>query len=191
MKQLLVLLSFCALGLLSCSKNVNGKMVDGLHEKGIIVGKKELPLKGYTKEGATVFYLVRHAEKEKGKDPGLTEAGTDRAKKLGEILRSVNVSGIYSTNRKRTIYTAAPTAEIQKMEVDSYNAKKQKKLIDKLLVEKGKHFLIVGHSNTIPALLNLFQTKKVYDHIDEKTYDNFYVVVVNGPDDCRIHELKY
>jgi len=192
MKKLLVLFIGLSLCLFDCSKNVNGKMINGLHENGITTaGGKELKIPGYTKEGATVFYLVRHAEKEKGGDPGLTEEGTMRAKKLGEILNNVKLNAIYSTNRKRTIYTAAPTAELQKMEVDSYNAKKQEELVTQLNNRKGENFLIVGHSNTIPDLLNLFQSKKVYEHIDEKEYDNFYVVVQDDAGDCTIHELKY
>lgn len=192
MKKLLILfigLSFC---LFDCSKNVNGKMVNGLYESGITTEEgKELRVPGYTKEGATVFYLVRHAEKETGKDPGLTEAGTMRAKKLGKMLENVKLNAIYSTNRKRTIYTAAPTAEVQKMDLESYDAKKQDELIANLKSRKGENFLIIGHSNTIPDLLNLFQSKKVYEHIDEKEYDNFYIVVQDVEGDCKVHELKY
>ncbi len=191
MKQLLlfILLSFTAL---SCSKNLNGKMVNDLNDKGVIAaGGKSISIPGYTKGDAAIFYLVRHAEKEGGKDPSLTDDGMIRAKKLGKMLEDVKLSTIFSTNYKRTIYTAAPTAELQKMEVDSYNPKKQSEFLDPLLSRQGEKFLIVGHSNSIPNLLNLFQSKKVYDHIDESVYDNLFIVLYKSEEDCKIIELKY
>lgn len=180
------------LSLLSCTPNLNGRMVGGLYEKGIkTIEGKELPISGYTDENAAVFYLVRHAEKASGRDPELTEAGTERAKKLGMMLEDVKLSTIYSTNTKRTIYTAAPTAEVHKMEVDSYDAKKQEEFVEQIIGRKGEHFLIVGHSNSIPNLLNLFQEKKVYDHIDESVYDNFYIVIASSKEDVKVIALKY
>ncbi len=187
-----LLLAFVLILFTSCAPKLNGTMVDGLNEKGVITEKgKNIAIPGYSKGEAAVFYLVRHAEKQKGKDPDLTEEGLQRAKKLSKILESVKLSTIYSTNTKRTIYTASPSAEVQKMEIDSYDHKKQGELFKPLMSKKGEHFLIVGHSNTIPDMLNLFQDKTVYEHIDESVYDNLYVVMVYAEDKVKIIELKY
>jgi len=59
----------------------------------------------------TTIYLVRHAEKQKGSDPMLTEAGEERALKLLSILKDQGVDAVYSTPYNRTKSTAAPTAK--------------------------------------------------------------------------------
>lgn len=191
MKQLLFFI-FISLNFLSCSQNLNGKMLNDLSAKGIITEDgKELSIPDYTNGETAIFYLVRHAEKEAGKNPGLTEAGVKRAEKLGEMMKEIQLSSIFSTNYKRTIYTVSPTSEVLDKKVEKYDAKKQSAFLKPLLSRKGERFLIVGHSNTIPDLLNLFQSKKVYDDIDEKIYDNFYIVLYKSESDCKIIELKY
>jgi broad specificity phosphatase PhoE len=152
----------------------------------------QLNIPNYGVEDATVFYLMRHAEKELNIDnPGLTEDGKARAKKLAEILAAVSIDGVYSTNYNRTLYTVTPTADMQNLQVNSYDHRSQDRLVETLITEKGKHYVVVGHSNSIPNLLNLFQDKKVYPAIDESVYDNFYVVVVNGEKKVEVFELKY
>lgn len=166
-------------------------MVESMNEQGFLAPDgKTYKIPGYTAEDAIVCYLVRHAEKASGPDPDLTTAGNDRARKLGNMLTKAPLKAIYSTQTRRTIYTAAPSAEIHKMEVDGYDAKKQEELVNQLKNRKGEHFLIVGHSNSIPNMLNLFQENKVYDHIDESVYDNFFVVILTDKE-TKILELKY
>ena len=60
---------------------------------------------------------------------------------------------IFSTNYKRTIATASPTAISKKLKIKLYDAKK---LYSKDFKEKtrGKTILIVGHSNTTPQFVN-------------------------------------
>ena len=80
-----------------------------------------------------MFYIVRHAEKETGIDPGtmktftdppLSLAGNQRALKLKEILGSKNVKHIYSTNTLRTISTAEPLKELYlNMPIQIYSSK--------------------------------------------------------------------
>ena len=57
---------------------------------------------------ATTVLLVRHAEKETGRDPGLTAAGQARARALVEVAKGAGVSAIYHTQLERTRLTAAP-----------------------------------------------------------------------------------
>lgn len=176
----------------ACSPDLNGKMVSDMYEKGFLaMDGEQFPIPGYAEKDAVVCYLVRHAEKASGPDPELTDAGTERARKLGNMLENVSLKGIYSTQTKRTVHTATPSAEKHKMEIDSYNARKQEELVTELKARKGEQFLIVGHSNSIPNMLNLFQEKKVYDHIDESVYDNFYVLIIDARDKVKIIELKY
>lgn len=191
--QYLFLLLSCVF-LFSCGQSIQGRMVDQMIDKGFRTDTgKSIKIPNYQDDQTKVFYLVRHAEKVlKGDNPELTEEGMTRAKKLAHILSDVSINGIYSTNYKRTIYTAAPTAEGQKLEVNSYNHKKQADLVKELTAgAPNQHFLIVGHSNSIPNMLNLFQDKKVYPAIDESIYDNLFVVVVDGEQNAKVFELKY
>lgn len=194
MKYQYLLLLLSGVFLFGCGKSIQGRMVDQMIENGFRTDSgKNIKIPDYQDEQTKVFYLVRHAEKElNGDNPGLTEEGMTRAKKLAHILSDVKINGIYSTNYKRTIYTAAPTAEVQKLEVNSYNHKEQADLVKQLTAgAPNQHFLIVGHSNSIPNMLNLFQDNKVYPAIDESIYDNLFVVVVDGEQNAKVFELKY
>ena len=68
----------------------------------------EISLKPEGMAGATTVLLVRHAEKDDdGTDnPGLTDAGTDRANRLAELFRPIGVKEVFMTDRRRVIFTA-------------------------------------------------------------------------------------
>src|SRR5437868_5882954 len=54
----------------------------------------------------TRIYLVRHAEKETGRDPGLTTKGRQRAGDLMRELKNKDIQHIYVTEFRRTQMTA-------------------------------------------------------------------------------------
>src|SRR5690349_9064107 len=54
----------------------------------------------------TNIYLVRHGEKEAGRDPQLNEAGKKRAGDLLRVLQDKKISRIYVTNYRRSWMTA-------------------------------------------------------------------------------------
>jgi len=62
--------------------------------------------------GRTVVYIVRHAEKatEPRRDPGLTPAGAERAEALAAVLANARLTGIVTSQFKRTRATATPVA---------------------------------------------------------------------------------
>lgn len=125
----------------------------------------------------TTYILVRHAEKVKGvRDPDLTSEGEERAKTLEYLLRNVKLDAIYSSDYKRTQQTALPVSKAKSIKVQSYDPRDLEGLIAE--VEKkyaGKTVLIVGHSNTTPALASLLTTDK-YAAFDESIYDNFFII---------------
>ena len=140
----------------------------------------------------TTYILVRHAEKVKGvKDPDLTKEGLERAKSLEYLLRDVKIAAIYSSDYKRTQQTALPTAKAKKMEVQSYDPRDLTGLIEKVEKEyAGKTVLIVGHSNTTPALAKLL-TGTDYASFDESIYDNFFMVNIFEKGKGKAFLLKY
>ena len=64
-----------------------------------------------TSAGTTII-MVRHAEKEKGEDPPLSEQGKFRAVHLKNALKASNVSAIYCPDLKRNRQTAQPLADL-------------------------------------------------------------------------------
>lgn len=132
------------------------------------------------KQATTTLYLIRHAEKaDASANPDLSAEGVVRASHWNEVFSAVHFDAIYSTHYKRTEQTAAPTAVAQKTAVSYYEPKE-------LTVEKirsghaGQTILIVGHSNTIPNLVNQLIGENVYPMIEETTFGNLYIVTLNG-----------
>lgn len=126
------------------------------------------------------YYLVRHAEKVLDvKNPPLTETGEKRAQDLAARLEAVNLDAIYSSDYKRTLQTAQPTAAQKGLTIQTYNPRDLQAIKD-LLIEKDGHYLIVGHSNTTPPLAELFGMDPGEPIVEATEYDRLYVITRNG-----------
>lgn len=128
-------------------------------------------------EKSTQFYFIRHAEKVKnsGDDPVLTQLGEQRALHWADVFKNIDFDAIYSTETIRTIATALPSAVQSAIEVTPYDTK----TVDLFkLAEKhpGKSILIVGHSNTIPSLVNTLIGKDRFEEIEKYNNSNLYIV---------------
>ena len=136
----------------------------------------------------TTYILVRHAEKDttlQGStmmqaDPPLTKKGKARAQKLVTQLRKYTIDEIYSTNYIRTKNTVTPLAQKAGVEIQLYNPKELKPFAEKLLQAKNKTIVIVGHSNTTPALVNLLIHHNEYPALDESVYNKMYIVTIKN-----------
>ena len=145
-------------------------------------------IKAQDTDKITTIYLVRHAEKElNSKDPVLTDCGEKRAKSFAHFLEKVKLDEIYSTEYKRTISTAEPTAKAKKLKIKTYNPRKLKDFANYLLKLK-KDVLVVGHSNTTPVLAGLLVGEDI-GSISEKIYDRIYQVVLYKGS-ARLHLLQ-
>jgi phosphohistidine phosphatase SixA len=100
-------------------------------------------------------YVMRHAEKDLSvqNDPLLTPAGQARSDSLKEFLKSKKIKVVLSTDTKRTISTASPTAAYFGLNVEKYDAKKDLILSENLKTAR-KNSLIIGHSNTVKHIVN-------------------------------------
>lgn len=107
-------------------------------------------------DDARTFILVRHAEKaaDDPKDPTLTPAGTARAQRLADMLAHERVVAVYATAYRRTQLTAAPTAASHRLAVRTYDVSLPADAFAAQLLRDHAvgTVLVVGHSNTIPAL---------------------------------------
>lgn len=131
----------------------------------------------------TTIILVRHAEKadDGTSNPGLTPLGKARAQKLAAMLAPTGITAVYSTPYKRTRLTGQPLAELESLDIMEYAPHDQdftKELLEKHL---GETILVVGHSNTIPDLVNTLTGTTNYEQLDEMEYDKLFVVnVIDG-----------
>lgn len=131
--------------------------------------------------GSTI-YLVRHAERasDHPSDPTLTPAGSARAALLARMLDDVELVSVHSTDYRRTRLTAGPVARAHGLEVESYEPRGVglEALLDLLRTTPGHH-LVVGHSNTTPAVVEALGGDPG-PPIDDDEYDRLYVVVLAG-----------
>lgn len=122
----------------------------------------------------TAIYIVRHAEKgTEGKDPDLTANGQARARTIATILQQAGVTHVFSTPTARTRQTAQPLAERAGVAVEAYDPRAPQALADKVHALDGA-VLIVGHSNTVPALVRLFGGEAPEKELSESDYSRLY-----------------
>lgn len=141
----------------------------------------------------TTLILTRHAEKEsEGVNPTLTRSGALRAEKLSSILGDFQPNHIYTTSVRRSVLTVMPLAKKLKQPNVHYEPTDYYALFNTITEEhKAKKAVIVGHSNTIPAFLNLLVGEKRYEDMDETEYSNLYLVQTKGLGDSEVIELQY
>ena len=144
--------------------------------------------------------LVRHAEKATDANEAsvpLSEAGTARAARLAEMLRSAGVTAVYATDTVRARKTAEPLAKVAGLEVRIYAPKDAdgkstpRILLDRLKKEDPRGVvLVVGHSNTVPEILAaLGYPEKV--EIPANQFDDLFVVTPRADGPPSVVRLKY
>ena len=152
------------------------------------------------------IFVVRHAERVDGSsDAALSAEGEARAEILARHLRDVGIDAIYSTTYQRTLGTAAPLAEVLGLEVqtgpthdistmmnsDPAVGRYVEGLAAQLDAQHGTdRVLVVGHSNTVPALLTaLGHSESVSIGSDE--YDNLFIVVPLGKGSPTVIRIRF
>ena len=140
--------------------------------------------------------LVRHAEKDaslnspSGDDP-LSAAGRERVERLWKIVKKYKPHEIFATSYKRTQETVAPIAARRKKQVQTYDPTKQADLVTQMMSSKTEHYLIAGHSNTIPALANLLAKKEVFKQVPDSEYGVIWVVKIRSGVLKRVEVYTY
>ena len=142
------------------------------------------------KNAPSTLILIRHAEKDTGdNNPGLTEAGKLRAKKLMTLFPNATPDEMYATPYKRTFQTLQPWAGSLGITIKPYSAIKLPEFAAELLKHKGKTIVVAGHSNTTPELANLLIGSDTYKTLDDNEYNKVFVItVVKGKGKAKIIE---
>lgn len=142
----------------------------------------------------TTFILIRHAEKAltpASEDPELSADGLKRAEKLASLLQSVPLAAVYATPYKRTTNTALPLAKAQGLPIQSYSAKTSTAFMDTLLHKHaGATILVVGHSNTVPQMLNALTASEKFPPFDDTDYDNIFLVTLTRLGNASVTRLQ-
>jgi phosphohistidine phosphatase SixA len=151
----------------------------------------------------TTVYLVRHAEKAATPpaDPPLIEAGQQRAQALARTLAKAGIKTILTSQYLRTQQTAAPLAQLLGLTANvmpvSMDKQKPRELAPQYLADvaarvhaqAGENVLIVGHSNTVPALIKALGGD-VVPTIEESEYGDLFVVTVLAPGKAKVAHLR-
>lgn len=152
----------------------------------------------------TTVFLVRHAEKADAprENPPLNDMGKLRSEALARLLGKSGVKAIYTSQFDRTIQTAEPLAKQLGITVTPLTIKSSqtnpreiaeqsiKEITDKIYERAGDEVLIVGHSNSIPAVIKMLGGDMV-PTIDEQKFDDLFIVTVYGKGKAKVVHLKY
>ena len=152
----------------------------------------------------TTVFLIRHAERaeEPRQDPPLTEKGVARSEALARLLSTAGIKAIYTSQFARTKLTAEPLAKQLGVTATAISLKTSpsnpraiaeestKETVDKILSHAGGGVLVVGHSNSIPDVIKMLGGD-VVPTIDEKKFDDLFVVTVYANGKAKVTHLKY
>jgi len=136
------------------------------------------------------IFLVRHAEKvSNAADALLSDVGKKRAECLANTLADAQIHAIYTTEVKRTQQTAEPTAQHAGVTVTVVPGKDIAGLVTKL--QSGDSpALVVGHSNTLPAIIEALGAGKI-KALGDNEYDGLYIVTLDPKAGASLVKLHY
>src|SRR5688500_5493658 len=147
-------------------------------------------------QASTVVIVVRHAERAPGSgDPPISEAGQARALALAEVAKAAGISAIITTQLQRTIQTAAPLAKslgITPVVVNTQGdiAKHAADVAAAVRQHAGRSVLVVGHSNTVPAIVAALGGPKFPD-LCEPEYDSLITLVIDAAGGVRTLKTRF
>lgn len=129
--------------------------------------------------------LVRHAEKaaQPADDPPLTVEGVARAKALAEAVEDARITAIITTQWVRTRETAAPLASSSRIVPEVVPTGDTRAHAEAVASAVRRHpggvVLVVGHSDTIPAIIAALGGPRLPD-ICSSAFDDLFVLVPSG-----------
>lgn len=157
------------------------------------------PLAGRQSPSAasTLVVLVRHAERAavEGDDPPLSDAGQARARALAASLAHASVSAVITSSRRRTGETAQPLLSQRGLtptvvSVADGLAKQVADVAAAVRRHAGGVVLVVGHSNTIPAIVGALGGPALPDLCDGE-FATMFVMQLGGERRPQIIRTTY
>jgi phosphohistidine phosphatase SixA len=161
--------------------------------------------RAFTRESSKLeglkFIVVRHAEKQTvedsgahfdAKDPALSAFGLQRAAALAAVLRDADLVAIYATPFLRTQATAAPSAQAFALPITRYEANldiAQFVATLRLQHQKGA-VLIVGHSNTVPLIVQAL-CSCVAPMLADSDYGDRFEIAIDASAKPTLQQLRF
>ena len=152
----------------------------------------ETILKNSTEISSSIeIFFIRHADKNsnEGDDPHLSNKGTNRAIYWQQFFKHIVFDEIYSTEFNRNMETAAIIKNEHLNRIIPYSALSFE-ILQQLQKIGGKKVLIIGHSNTIPDMVNRIIGVNKYPPLSHKNYNHIYHVTI-GVDGSVSSNLFY
>ncbi|MEO7083383.1 MAG: histidine phosphatase family protein [Gemmatimonadaceae bacterium] len=145
--------------------------------------------------GPITVLVVRHAEKAAtpADDPPLTAEGQARAHALLAAVRDAHIGAIITTQLLRTRSTAEPTAMalgIKPEVVNAGGATHVQDVVAAIRAHVGKTVLVVGHSNTVPAIIEALGAKRPAAICDSQ-YDDLFIVTISADGTAGVVHANY
>ena len=132
----------------------------------------------------TLVILVRHAEKaaEPAADPSAHARPALRARgRSRAALANTHVDAVITTELIRTRETARPLAEARGLTPEIVHSGARdahaKAVADAVRAHAGQTVLVVGHSNTIPAIIAALRRPQVPGHLRHAVFESVRLVV--------------
>ena len=126
----------------------------------------------------TTVILVRHAERLNDSDTtSLSEAGLQRAATLAHVVGASGIDRIFVSEKVRTLQTAAPTAAAIGVAPVQITASETDRWADSVDAHKGEEILIVGHSDTVPKIMDALGVSSP-PTIERNEFDDLFVVTI-------------
>ena len=125
-------------------------------------------------------------------DPVLSEAGQQRALRLATMLGSEKIDAIYVSDTRRSQLTAAPLAARLGVPVTVRSGQD----IEGLLADIGERHVggrvvVVGHSNTVPVIIDKLTRGSSAVSLADEEYDALFVVTVTRFGPPALVTLRY
>ncbi len=128
----------------------------------------------------TQLYIIRHTEKasDTAENPDLSPAGIERAKYWKKVLQHIEFDQVFTTDFIRNVQTAKLVATESNIKPELYYPMSFDVLKFLQLVQ-GQKVLIIGHSNTIPDMVNRLIDETKYPPMSHENYNLLYLITIN------------
>lgn len=147
-------------------------------------------------EHPQIVVLVRHAERSDAPagDVTLSETGEARADELVAALAEARIDTIVTTQFRRTRDTAAPLARALKLTPTVVEAGRDTAAhvaaVVAAITAGGSAVLVVGHSNTVPAIIGALGGPAM-EELCEFEYSNLFTLALTAGEPARLVHGHY
>lgn len=149
-------------------------------KEGEIVGIDAIERHQESLSNVTQIYIIRHTEKtsDTQENPELSTTGIERALYWKKVLQHIQFDQVFTTDFKRNIQTAELISTDSSVKPELYFPMSFDVLKFINLI-KGQKVLIIGHSNTIPDMVNRLIDETKYPPMSHENYNTLYLININ------------